>query len=241
MIKRILISISLATSLFATQVTPIQTNPIQGNINIEKMVENRDIRELEELAINNPYMADINFMIGVYYMAGDKIKNIKPNFEKALKHLTKDENNLAMANYKIAEIYYYGGFGINQDLEVSIKYFNKSLNQEFKDYKSVAPLSLLAISNIYLEKLFDYENAVPYLMRAAQEFNKVEAEMTLAFMYYEGKGIPKNETEANYWINKAYFNKDANGDIKAYISNYIEPVNNFNIESDVKNSCGVLR
>ena len=148
MIKRILISISLATSLFATQVTPIQTNPIQGNINIEKMVENRDIRELEELAINNPYMADINFMIGVYYMAGDKIKNIKPNFEKALKHLTKDENNLAMANYKIAEIYYYGGFGINQDLEVSIKYFNKSLNQEFKDYKSVAPLSLLAISNI---------------------------------------------------------------------------------------------
>lgn len=78
-------------------------------------------------------------------------------------------------------------------------------------------------------------------MIKAQEFNKVEAEMTLAFMYYEGKGIPKNETEANYWINKAYFNKDANGDIKAYISNYIEPVNNFNIESDVKNSCGVLR
>jgi TPR repeat protein len=146
-----------------------------------------------------------------------------------------------MANYKIAEIYYYGGFGVKQDLEKSIEYFTKSLNQEFKDYKSVAPLSLLAISNIYLEKLYDYEKAVPYLMRAAQEFNKVEAEMTLAFMYYEGKGIPKNETEANYWINKAYFNKDANGDIKAYISNYIEPVNNFNIESDVKNSCGVLR
>ena len=213
MIKRILISISLATSLFATQVTPIQTNPIQGNINIEKMVENRDIRELEELARNNPYMADINFMIGVYYMAGDKIKNVEPNFEKAIKHLTKDENNLAMANYKIAEIYYYGGFGAKQDLEKSI----------------------------YLEKLYDYEKAVPYLMRAAQEFNKVEAEMTLAFMYYEGKGILKNEIEANYWINKAYFNKDANGDIKAYISNYIEPVNNFNIESDVKNSCGVLR
>lgn len=241
MIKKALISLSVATILFATQGSTIQTNPLQGSINIDKMVENRDIRELEELARNNPYMADINFMIGVYYMAGDKIKNVEPNFEKAIKHLTKDENNLAMANYKIAEIYYYGGFGANQDLEKSIQYFTKSLNQEFKDYKSVAPLSLLAISNIYLEKLYDYEKAVPYLMRAAQEFNKVEAEMTLAFMYYEGKGILKNEIEANYWINKAYFNKDANGDIKAYISNYIEPVNNFNIESDVKNSCGVLR
>ena len=46
MIKRILISISLATSLFATQVTPIQTNPIQGNINIEKMVENRGMEDI---------------------------------------------------------------------------------------------------------------------------------------------------------------------------------------------------
>ena len=57
MIKRILISISLATSLFATQVTPIQTNPIQGNINIEKMVENRDI----EPTAQPPNLNNFNF------------------------------------------------------------------------------------------------------------------------------------------------------------------------------------
>ena len=234
MIKKALTIIFIASSLFATQ------KPIIGSIDLNKLAEEKNITELESLAKNNPYMADINFMIGVYYMAGDKERNLPPDFKKAMDYFLKDQNNLAMANYKIAELYYYG-YGVEKDYFKSIEYFKKSVDKKFKDYKSVAPLSLLAISNIYLEKLFDYENAVPYLMQAAQDFNRVEAEMTIAFMYYEGKGLPKDEKEANVWINKAYFNKDANGEHKAYISNYIEPVNSFDIQSDVKNYCGVLK
>lgn len=234
MIIKILITIFIASNLFANQ------KPIIGSIDINKMAEEKNITELEELAKNNPYMADINFMIGVYYMAGDNEKNIKPDFKKAMDYFLKDQNNLAMANYKIAELYYYG-YGVDRDYLKSIEYFKKSVDKKFKDYKSVAPLSLLGISNIYLEKLFDYEGAIPFLMQAAQEFDRVEAQMTIAFMYLEGKGFQKDEREANVWINKAYFNKDATGEHKAYISNYIEPVNNFNIENDVKNSCGVLR
>ena len=78
-------------------------------------------------------------------------------------------------------------------------------------------------------------------MQAAQEFNRVEAQMTLAFMFNEGKGIEKDENEANIWLNKAYFNKDATGEHKAFMSNYIEAVTNFNIAEDVKNYCGVLQ
>lgn len=234
MISRILVTILIVSNLFANQ------KPIIGSIDINKMAEEKNITELEELAKNNPYMADINFMIGVYYMAGDKEKNIKPDFKKAMDYFLKDQNNLAMANYKIAELYYYG-YGVERDYLKSIYFFKKSVDKKFKDYKSVAPLSLLGISNIYLEKLFDYEEAIPFLMQAAQEFDRVEAQMTIAFMYLEGKGFQKDEREANVWINKAYFNKEATGEHKAYISNYIEPVNNFNIESDVKNSCGVLR
>lgn len=234
MIKKALTIIFIAGSLFATQ------KPMIGSIDVNKMAEEKNITELESLAKNNPYMTDINFMIGVYYMAGDKEKNLPPDFKKAMDYFLKDQNNLAMANYKIAELYYYG-YGVGKDYFKSIEYFKKSVDKKFKDYKSVAPLSLLAISNIYLEKLFDYENAVPYLMQAAQDFNRVEAEMTIAFMYYEGKGLPKDEKEANVWINKAYFNKDATGEHKAYISNYIEPVNSFDIQSDVKNYCGVLK
>lgn len=35
-------------------------------------------------------MSDINYMIGIYYMAGDVKKNIKPDFYKALMYLKKD-------------------------------------------------------------------------------------------------------------------------------------------------------
>lgn len=232
--KKIFILACLSTILLGSIQMPTQ------KIDVEKMAEEKSIKELEEMAKNNPYLEDINFMIGVYYMAGDKSKNINPDFKKAMTYFKKDENNIAMASYKIAELYFYG-YGVDKDLNKSIEYFKKSVNKNMKDYKAVAPLSLLAISNIYLQELFQYEEAVPYLFQAAQEFDRVEAQMTIAFMYFEGKGLPKDEKEANAWINKAYFNKNADGEHKAYISNYIEPVNNFNIQSDVKNYCGVLK
>ena len=96
------ICISMSINIFASNI------PITGGINIDKMIENKDITELERLAEDNPYLNDISFMIGVYYMAGDVKKKIKPDFKKAMKYLKRDENNLAMANFKIAELYYYG-------------------------------------------------------------------------------------------------------------------------------------
>ncbi|WP_418181408.1 tetratricopeptide repeat protein (plasmid) [Aliarcobacter lanthieri] len=231
--------ILLGYLLFCTTILA-QNIIFNGGIDIDKMIDNKDISELETLANNNPYLNDINFMIGIYYMAGDQKKNISPDFKKAMEHFKKDQNNLAIANYKIAELYYYG-LGVEKEFLTAIEYFKKSLNRELKDYKSVAPLSLLAISNVYLEQLYDYEDAIPFLMQAAQEFDKVEAQMTLAFLFIEGKGVEKDEKEANYWLNKAYFNKKATGEHKAYMSNYIEPVENFNIQQDVKNYCGVLQ
>lgn len=230
--KYLLSMIATASLLFGNSLLP--------TIDYENFDKNRDIKEIEKIAINNPYLSDINFMLGVYYMAGDVKKNTPPDFKKALYYLQKDSKNLAMANYKIAELYYYG-YGVEINYDLAIEYFKKTLNKELKDYKGVAPVSLLAISQIYLEKKVDYENALPFLLQASQEFDKVESQMILAFMYYEGKGVSKNETEANYWLNKAYFNKNANGEHKAYLSNYIEPVNTFNIESDVRNYCGVLK
>lgn len=202
--------------------------------------KDKDISELEKIAKENPYMENINYMIGIYYMAGDVKKNIKPNFQKAMLFLKKDENNIGIANYKIAELYYYG-YGVEQNYTKAIEYFKKASSKSFKDYKAVAPIAITAISEIYVEKLHDYENAVPYLLQAADEFDKAEAQMMLAFLYFEGKGIEKNESEANKWINRAYFNKNTTADMKAYISNFIEPTNSFDIESDVKNSCGMLK
>lgn len=223
----------------------LMANPIlqsKGSTNSTQLNEfhDKDISELEKIAKENPYMANINYMIGIYYMAGDVKKNIKPNFQKAMFYLKKDENNIAIANYKIAELYYYG-YGVEQSYQKAIEYFKKATTKTFKDHIAVAPIAITAISEIYVNKLHDYENAVPYLLQAADEFKKPEAQMMLAFLYYEGKGIEKNENEANKWINMAYFNKNTTADMKAYISNYIEPTKSFDIESDVKNSCGMLK
>lgn len=219
-------------------------NKNQQDVNVVKKESGasveKDIGELEKIAKENPYMPDINYMIGIYYMAGDVKKNIKPDFIKAMYYLKKDENNNAIANYKIGELYYYG-YGVKQDYKIAISYFKKATEKNFKDYKAVAPIATLAISQVYIEKLHEYENAIPFLMQAANEFNKPEAQMNLAFLYIEGKGIEKNEEEANKWINKAYFNKDTTADMKAYMSSYIESTNTFDIESDVKNSCGMLK
>lgn len=236
MIKKALLAGVLATALFSAQGQQLLT----GGIDINNMTENRDIKELEALAKNNPYLNDINFMIGTYYMVGDKEKGILPDFKKSMEHFKKDEKSLAIANYKIAELYYYG-LGVDKNLDKALESFKKAQDRNLKDYKAVAPLALLATSTIYIQELNQHEDAVPFLMQAAQEFDKVEAQMTLAFMYIEGKGIEKNETEANYWINKAYFNKDATGEHKAYIANYIEPVNSFNIQKDVGSYCGVIQ
>lgn len=218
----------------------MQLNLIENKQEISNEYADKDIKELEKIAKENPYMININYMIGIYYMAGDVKKNIKPDFQKALYFLKKDEDNLALANYKIGELYYYG-YGVEQNYNTAIDYFKKACDSSFKDYKGVAPIALVVIAEIYLEKIFDYESAVPYLLQASQEFDKPEAEMLLAFLYFEGKGIEKNLEEADKWINKAYFNKDTTADMKAYMSNYIESVNSFDIDSDVKNSCGMLQ
>ncbi len=256
--KKLVISIILSFDLLFAVTTPQQTQPmpvvnktenqfqpLSTQIKVENQKINnqnadKDIKELEKIAKDNPFMSDINYMIGIYYMAGDVKKNIKPDFNKAMLYLKKDENNIAIANYKIGELYYYG-YGVPQNYNTAIEYFKRASNKKFKDYRGVAPIATLAIGETYMQKLHDFESAAPYLLQAADEFNKPEAQMTLAFLYYEGKGIGKNEDEANKWINRAYFNKDTTADMKAYMSNFIESVNSFNIESDVKNSCGMLR
>lgn len=237
-----IVSSFLSLCLVANILMAVPTSQSKDNSNNTQVntFQDKDISELEKIAKENPYMANINYMIGIYYMAGDVKKNIKPNFQKAMFFLKKDENNIAIANYKIGELYYYG-YGVEQSYPKAIEYFKKASKKEFKDYIAVAPIAITAISEIYVERLHDYENAVPYLLQAADEFHKPEAQMMLAFLYYEGKGIEKNEGEANKWINRAYFNKNTTADMKAYISNYIEPTNSFDIESDVKNSCGMLK
>lgn len=215
-------------------------NPLISNFDASNIGTTKDVKELERLAQSNPYLSDINYMLGIYYMAGDLEKKLPPDFKKAMDYLQKDKENIAIANYKIAELYYYG-YGVEKDYQKAIEYFKRASDKKFKDHKSVAPIALLALSQVYIEKLYEYDNAVPYLMQAAQDFDKVEAQMILAFLYYEGKGIEQNEDDANFWINKAYFNKAATGDHKAYISNFIEPSTDFNIQQDVKNYCGVLK
>lgn len=215
-------------------------NTLVNNFDVANITSNKDVKELERLAKSNPYLVDINYMLGIYYMAGDLEKKLPPDFKKAMDYLQKDKENIAIANYKIAELYYYG-YGVDRDYQKAIEYFKRASDKKFKDHKSVAPIALVAISQIYIEKLFEHENAIPFLMQAAQDFDKVEAQMTLAFLYYEGKGIEKNEDEANFWINKAYFNKSVTGDQKAYMSTFIEPTSSFDIQQDVKNYCGVLK
>lgn len=227
-----LASVFCANLMFAT--------PFVGNtFDVSKIGEEKNVDELEKLATSNPYLTDVNYMLGVYYMAGDVKKGIPPDFKKAMSYLQKDRENIAIANYKIAELYYYG-YGVEKDYDKAIEYFKQSTSDKYRDHKAVAPIALLAISQIYLDKLADFENAAPYLMEAAQKFDKVEAQITLAFLYHEGKGVTKNDEEADYWINRAYFNKEATGDHKAYISNFIEPSKTFDIAQDVRNYCGVL-
>lgn len=231
--------IAVITASFIASNIALATPIVGNNFDMNKFGEEKNVSELEKLATSNPYLTDVNYMLGVYYMAGDVKKNIQPDFKKAMQFLQKDRANIAIANFKIAELYYYG-YGVEKDYNRAIEYFKEATNEKLRDHKSVAPLALLAISQIYLEKFIDYENAIPYILQAAQKYDRVEAQIILAFLYWEGKGIEKNEEQADYWINKAYFNKNATGDHKAYISNYIEATDTFNINEDVRNYCGVL-
>lgn len=197
------------------------------------------IEKIKEAAASNPHLQNINYLIGIYYMAGDVKNNIKPDFKKAMKYFLKDSNNIANANYRIAELYFYG-YGTKKDLKKAIYYLEKAMDKKFVDYEAVRPIALVAIGRIYAKELKKPEKAIPYLLEAAQKYDKVEAQLALAFMFRRGEGVKENTNEANHWIQKAYFNKNADGNIKAYISNFVVAKGDFDIENDVKQYCGML-
>lgn len=49
----------------------------------------------------------------------------------------------------------------------------------------------------------DYENAVKYFQLAAEQEGDAEAEACLGLCYYKGKGVPKDDGEARYWLSKS--------------------------------------
>lgn len=212
---------------------------VKKDINEIKNVEmdkNKFIKELKGLVEANPYVKDANYTLGIYYMAGDIKNGREPDFQKAKFHLLKDKDNLAMANFKIAELYYYG-YGVRQDYQKAIQWFKRAINEDFKDARAVILRARLAIGETYLMKLQDGENAFPYFLKVAQENNEASAQMTVAFMYLEGKGVDKNKEEANYWINKAYFNPHVESFQKVFMARFIESVGEYNIQADLRETC----
>ncbi len=214
--KKILITLIMGTVLFANPI-----NSMTGNMNQMNMSSKQLFGHLQSLTMTNPYVEYANFMLGLYYLAGDPAQGIKQDYIKAMDYFKKDAANLAMANYKIAEMYYFG-LGIKKDTKTAMQWFLKAIDGEFMDSKQATPIANAAIGTIYLNELKDPKKAYPYLLNSAQDGNLVDAQIVLAFMYAKGDGIKQNWDEADYWLNKAWTNKAITPEQKKSLIQFIE-------------------
>jgi TPR repeat protein len=191
-----------------------------NNLMVDGKVVNQNqlVKQLKVLTTTNPYVKNANFMLALYYFSGDPTQDIEPDYKKALEHMKKDIDNLAIANYKIGEIYYYG-LGVEKDLLTAINWFHKAIEKEHIDSKEVSPLANAAIGAIYLNDLQKPKKAITYLISAANK-NNVNAQLTLAFMYLQGHGINQNWDKADYWLNEAWKNPNLSKEEKEKLQRF---------------------
>lgn len=135
-----------------------------------------------------------------FYYFNDK-KDYKKVEEFSLLMLDKEKYDkfyIRNAQCNLGQIYYEGGYGIEQNYEKALKWFKLAA-------KNGDTISKRILGDIYYNGngvQQDYEEALFWYKAAAEEDDSI-AQNTLGNMYYNGTGTQKNYLKATKWYNLA--------------------------------------
>ena len=125
-----------------------------------------------------------------------KLKGIgaTPNYDEALKFITKAaDSNLAIAQKELSDFYMTGG-GINKKIDVfqAVKWLQQLANNENKQLKDDAAFKLCAIYLYGTGIPVNYEDAFFWCKKSALDNHNSDGLTNLAYMYINGYGVEKN-------------------------------------------------
>lgn len=129
-------------------------------------------------------------LLGTMYLFGH---GVEPNTETAIEYYTKSKSW-----YSIARIY-YEGMDCEPNAEEALRYY--LMAAEENDAGAMNMAGLLYLGNEHYAplcahlKTTDYEKAF-YWFKKSAKLKNVGAMINLAYMFYEGKGTPKNVEES---------------------------------------------
>jgi len=137
-------------------------------------------------------------------------KGVLKDYKEAVKWYRRSANQgNETAQYNMG-LMYQKGKGVNKNVDTAIEWYRKSANQGHDDAK-VKIKKLLALQEI--EKMptlkearedydaEDYYSAFPKFLKLAVQGDS-EAQSFLAWMYFKGKGVDKDSSEAFRWFHK---------------------------------------
>lgn len=152
--------------------------------------------------------------------------------QTAEKYRNKAEQGEAWAQHNLA-MCYYNGLGVKKDVAEAAKWYRRAAEQGTKDsqfalgslyymgigvkkdaaeatkwHKKAAEQghegAQFSLGNQYKTE-GDIQSAIYWYQKAADQ-NNPSAQKQLGFIYYNGKGIPKDYTKASMWLNKVLKN-----------------------------------
>jgi TPR repeat protein len=150
---------------------------------------------------------DSQFRLGYLYNTG---KGLVKDYNLAAKWYKKSANQgHVLAQYNLGLLYEYGD-GVNKSSSQALKWYKKSADQGDEDAKAKVK-KLIASQEVEItpslkeaNKDYDaeeYSIAFPKFLKLANQ-GDAEAQSFLAWMYFMGKGVDKNDTEAFNWFYK---------------------------------------
>ncbi|GMF30042.1 unnamed protein product [Phytophthora lilii] len=163
----------------------------QGDKDLEIEPNFRSGLMLIEMAASKSHPGAL-FYLAQLYRSGDEANDFAADHDKFLEHLDKAmEAGEADAFFCMADIYFHGSDGFEQDYEQAHGFYMAAAEQGHAD--AFCCLGALYYNGIGVEQ--DYEKAFLYYQEAADR-DSMEAWKNLAEMYTVGRGVPRNEATA---------------------------------------------
>ncbi|KAG7382046.1 hypothetical protein PHYPSEUDO_005355 [Phytophthora pseudosyringae] len=164
----------------------------QGDKDLEIEPNFRSGLMLVEMAASKDHPA-ASYYLAQLYRSGDEANDFAADRAKFLEHLDKAmEVGDADAFFCMADIYFHGSDGFDQDYEQAHGFYMVAAEQGHAD--AFCCLGALYYNGIGVEQ--DFNKAFLYYQEAADR-DSMEAWKNLAEMYTVGRGVPRNEATAN--------------------------------------------
>ena len=152
------------------------------------------VDELGKLTATEDILAQ--YMLGHCYLDG---MGVEENITKGIELITNSaEYNYVIAQYELAEYYFYGYYDLEEDNDKAMMWYKKSANQGLAAAQN--SLGYHYYSGYRIEKNLS-ESLKWYKMAAEQGY--AESQYQLGELYYNGEDLSKDYDNAFYWYTKA--------------------------------------